>query len=88
MRGAFRISIAGCTDSVGGIDSPYNMALSWKRARSARNELIALGLDPGLFRLSALADTHPVAGTHGLDQATINAPNRRIVISVMRPASG
>ena len=88
MRSATWISIAGCTDSVGGVDSPYNIALSWKRARSARNELIALGLDPGLFRLSALADTHPVAGTNGLDQATINALNRRIIISVMRPESG
>ena len=88
MRGATWIWIAGCTDSVGGADSPYNIALSWKRARSARNELVALGLDPKLFRLSALADTHPVAGTHEFDQATINALNRRIVISVMRPESG
>jgi flagellar motor protein MotB len=88
MRGAVRISIAGCTDSVGGSDSPYNIALSWSRARSARKELVALGLNPELFRLSALADTHPVVGTLGLDQATVNALNRRIVISVMRPKSG
>ena len=87
MRGAIWISIAGCTDSVGGVDSPYNIALSWQRARSARNELIALGLDPALFRLSALADTHPVTGTNGLDQTTINALNRRITISIMRPKS-
>jgi len=79
--------IAGCTDDVGGVDSPYNIKLSYARARAARRELLTLGLDSDLFRLEALADTHPVSGTLGLDQATINALNRRIIITVTRKAA-
>jgi len=88
LVGATSIAIAGCTDDVGGVDSPSNIKLSWARALAARNALVALGLHQGIFHLSALADTHPVPEIRGLDQATVNALNRRIIITVTREAQG
>jgi len=40
------------------------------------------GLPASLFRVVSWADTHPVANVSGLDTATINALNRRIVLIV------
>jgi outer membrane protein OmpA-like peptidoglycan-associated protein len=82
LRGAASIIIAGCTDSVGGVDSPSNIALSEQRAVAAQDILESSGLNPALFHILAWADTHPVSGMQGLDPATINALNRRIVIIV------
>lgn len=84
LAGATSITIAGCTDSVGGADSRYNIALSGQRAAAARDVLVRSGLRPDRFHIVAWANTHPVVGVLGLDPATINALNRRIVIMVTR----
>ncbi len=75
-----RLDIEGCTDAVGGESSLANIALSWRRAEAVRAELVELGVSPTSMVLSALADTEPVPGTRGLDQATVNALNRRVII--------
>ncbi len=77
---AARLDIEGCTDAVGGVDSLANIALSWHRAEAVRAELVDLGVSPTFMALTALADTEPVPGTRGLDQATVNALNRRVII--------
>ena len=83
---ATSITIAGCTDSVGGADSPSNIVLSERRAEAAKGILVGSRLDPALFHILAWADTHPVADVGGLDPATVDALNRRIVIMVTRRA--
>lgn len=82
LKKARAIVIAGCTDSEGGVDSPYNIGLSQRRAMAAHEQLVADGVPNSLISTQAWADTHPVATPPGLDQATINALNRRIVVTV------
>lgn len=45
-------------------------------------DILPQGLPGALFHVESWADTHPVENVAGLDQATINALNRRIVITV------
>jgi flagellar motor protein MotB len=80
LRGAISIEVAGCTDSVGGIDSPSNLELSQARADAAVALLESAGISSSLFHTDAWADTHPASVPPGVDQATANALNRRIVV--------
>ena len=82
LRKAYSVTAAGCTDSEGGVDSHFNIALGESRARAAVYVLEKAGLPASLFRVVSWADTHPVANVSGLDTATINALNRRIVLIV------
>jgi outer membrane protein OmpA-like peptidoglycan-associated protein len=84
LHDAVSITVGGCTDSVGGVDSPYNLNLSQQRADEAVEYLERDGLPVSLFHALAWADTHPVTTTAGLDTATINALNRRIVVIVTK----
>lgn len=84
LQGATAVTVAGCTDSVGGADSPYNVALGTRRAEAAISVLEAQGLPAAPFEAVSWADTHPVESMAGLDPATINALNRRIVITVTK----
>jgi outer membrane protein OmpA-like peptidoglycan-associated protein len=84
LRGARSVTVAGCTDSVGGVDSTFNVALGKNRADAAIAILEAAGLPASLFHPVSWADTHPVANVAGLDTATINALNRRIVLIVTK----
>ena len=84
LNGATRINVAGCTDAVGGVDSAFNVSLSWRRASAARIALVRLGVPRNLFRLSALADTRPATHVAGLDRATIDALNRRVIVTIFR----
>lgn len=77
---ATSVTIAGCTDAVGGTDSPYNVALSEFRALAAENEFVSFGMNRAIFHTVGWADTHPIPGVQGLDGGTIDALNRRIVI--------
>jgi outer membrane protein OmpA-like peptidoglycan-associated protein len=84
LREAHSVTAAGCTDSVGGVDSHFNIALGENRAWAAVHVLEKAGLPASLFRVVSWADTHPVANVSGLDTATINALNRRIVLIVTK----
>jgi outer membrane protein OmpA-like peptidoglycan-associated protein len=84
LREAQSVAVAGCTDSVGGVDSHFNIALGESRARAAVHVLEKAGLPASLFRVVSWADTHPVANVSGLDTATLNALNRRIVLIVTK----
>jgi outer membrane protein OmpA-like peptidoglycan-associated protein len=84
LEGAISIAIVGCTDPVGGIDSPYNIALGLDRARASVAVLEQDGLQASLFRIASWADTHPVTNVAGLDTATVNALDRRIVVIVTK----
>ncbi len=84
LRVARSVTVAGCTDAVGGARSPYNFALGRQRAQSAVTVLEADGLPASLFQVTSWADTHPVSHTAGLDATTINALNRRIVVIVTK----
>jgi outer membrane protein OmpA-like peptidoglycan-associated protein len=77
---ATSVTIAGCTDAVGGTDSPYNVALSELRALATEDVFVSFGMNRSNFHTVGWADTHPVPGVQGLDAATIEALNRRIVI--------
>jgi flagellar motor protein MotB len=80
LHGAGSVIIAGCTDSIGGVDSTYNVNLSQLRANAAVAVLVQGGLPSTILHTLAWADTHPAVTSSGLDRATINALNRRIVI--------
>jgi outer membrane protein OmpA-like peptidoglycan-associated protein len=84
LEGATSITVAGCTDPVGGIDSRYNIALGFDRARASVEVLEQDGLRASHFRIASWADTHPVTSAAGLDTATVNALDRRIVVIVTR----
>lgn len=84
MRGARSITVAGCTDGVGGAASPYNFSLGLKRADAAVSVLERAGLPSSLFHAVSWADIHPVEGARGLDVQTLNAMERRIVIMVTK----
>jgi outer membrane protein OmpA-like peptidoglycan-associated protein len=87
LRGATKVTVAGCTDPIGGVDSPYNVNLGMSRARSAASALEAAGLLRSIFDVVSWADTHPIRNTTGLDSATVNSLDRRIVIIVTRSES-
>ncbi len=87
FRGATKVTVAGCTDPIGGVDSPYNVNLGVSRASSAASALESGGLPRSLFEVVSWADTHPVRNTSGLDSATVDSLDRRIVIIVTRSAS-
>lgn len=80
------VTIAGCTDSVGGADSALNLVLSQRRADAAEEAFIGFGVNRSILHTVAWAGTHPVTGTQGLDSATVNALNRRIVIELTKGA--
>jgi outer membrane protein OmpA-like peptidoglycan-associated protein len=84
LAGAQSVLVAGCTDNVGGATSTSNFVLGRSRALAAVHDLESDGLPARLFRVVSWADTHPVAHTAGLDQATIRALNRRLVIEVTK----
>ncbi len=84
LRGASSITVAGCTDSIGGVDSAFNVQLGRQRAQAAVGVLEAAGLSSSLFQVQSWADTHPVANLTGLDTSTINALDRRIVLIVTK----
>ena len=84
LVGATSIVVVGCTDPVGGVDSRYNIALGFDRARVSVAVLEQDGLAVSLFRVASWADTHPVTNAAGLDTATVDALDRRIVVIVTR----
>jgi len=84
LRGAIFITVAGCTDSRGGVDSPYNLNLSKQRANASVVILERGGLSPSLFHILAWADTHPAVTSPGLDSATVDSLNRRIIVIVTK----
>jgi outer membrane protein OmpA-like peptidoglycan-associated protein len=84
LRNAQSITVAGCTDAVGGAASAFNFNLGMKRAEAAVSVLEGAGVPSSQFHAVSWADTHPVADTTGLDSQTVNAMERRIVIIVTR----
>ena len=81
---AEQVVVAGCTDASGGIDSPYNIALSRSRALAAVAVLEAADVPSSIVHTEAWADTHPVTAAPGLDAETLAALDRRIVIQVTK----
>ncbi len=84
LRGALSITVAGCTDPEGGVDSPYNVTLGLQRAQASVAVLEADGLPASILQPVSWADTHPVTHLAGLDTPTVNALDRRIVIVVTK----
>ncbi len=84
LKGALSISVAGCTDPEGGIDSPYTVSLGLRRAQASVAVLEAAGMAASIFHPVSWADTHPVTNVEGLDAATIFSLDRRIVITATR----
>ncbi len=82
LRHATSVLVAGATDPRGGIDSAYNLALGRSRANAAVSVLVSDGLPRSLFRATSWADTVPAKHARGLDQETVYALDRRIVIIV------
>ncbi len=74
--------VEGHSDGLG--DPAYNMYLSGKRAMAVRNQLLALGLDPGRLRISAFGAEQPVDTNETLEGRN---RNRRVVIRIV-PLSG
>lgn len=82
---ASEIVVAGATDSVGSYD--YNLALSRRRATSAVDLLIEAGVDRSAVRIEAWADDHPVPVPPGVDHATADSLQRRVVIQALLPSA-
>ena len=57
--GDFAIEVVGHTDSLG--SASYNLKLSKKRAKSVRNELVALGVDAERLTFSGKGEGDPIA---------------------------
>ncbi len=70
--------VEGHSDGLG--DPAYNMYLSGKRAMAVRNQLLALGLDPGRLRISAFGAERPVDTNETLEGRN---RNRRVVIRIV-----
>jgi len=83
---ASSIRIIGCTDHVGGTDSPANVRLGEERAQAAAAILTRAGVPASKTHEYSWADTHPVLVSPGVDEATTNALDRRIVIIVTKGA--
>lgn len=69
----FSFAVVGHTDSVGSQD--YNRALSLRRARSVKQELLSGAVEAGRLVEVGLGEDYPVAGTSGDDDR-----NRRVEI--------
>lgn len=69
----FSFAVVGHTDSVGSQD--YNRALSLRRARSVKRELLVAAVEAGRLVEVGLGEDYPVAG-----RATDDARNRRVEI--------
>ncbi|NLG61228.1 MAG: OmpA family protein [Candidatus Cloacimonetes bacterium] len=69
--------IVGHTDSQGG--DAYNMGLSERRAASARNYLINLGVDPSRIRTTGRGEAEPVASN---ESEAGRALNRRVEVAI------
>ena len=69
----FSFGVMGHTDSVG--TSPYNRALSLRRARSVKRYLVSRDVNAGRLVEVGLGEDYPIAGTSGED-----ARNRRVEI--------
>ncbi len=71
------INVAGHADSRGA--AAYNQQLSERRANSVKNELIRLGVNPGIVTAVGYGETSPIASN---DTSAGRAQNRRVEVSV------
>lgn len=75
--GAGAVLVEGHTDTLA--DADYNLALSERRARVIRNELIARGARPGSIGVTPLGQTNLAVETaDNVDEAA----NRRVTITI------
>ncbi len=75
--GAGAVLVEGHTDTLA--DADYNLALSERRARVIRNELIARGARPGAIGITPLGQTSLAVET--ADEVA-EAANRRVTITI------
>jgi OmpA-OmpF porin, OOP family len=74
------IVIDGHADRAG--SSPYNLALSQKRAKTVRHELIKAGIAPGRITITAYGESSPVVTT---PDGTVEPLNRRAEVQLRLP---
>lgn len=75
--GAGSVLVAGHTDTLG--DAAYNIALSQRRARAIRGELIARGVPSAAITLRSAGQTDPAVATA---DGVAEPANRRVTVSV------
>ncbi len=83
------VQVIGHTDSKGSPE--YNLALSKRRARAARNYLIAKGLPAYRIKTKVYGEAAPVAINKertGKDSPEGRKYNRRVVIAILNPEGG
>ncbi len=76
---SIKIRIEGHCDERGTVE--YNLALGEKRARSAQNYLINLGIDPGRISIISYGKERPVDLDHNEDAWAKNRRDEFIIIS-------
>ena len=83
------VQVIGHTDSKGSPE--YNLALSKRRARAARNYLISKGLPAYRIKAKVFGEAAPVAintEKTGKDSPEGRKYNRRVVIAILNPEGG
>jgi outer membrane protein OmpA-like peptidoglycan-associated protein len=73
------LKIGGYTDNVG--DPAANFKLSDERAKSVRNEMIKMGVEPSRLLAEGYGEQYPVASN---DTEEGRAQNRRIAVRVTK----
>lgn len=71
------VTVAGYTDNTG--PEAYNLALSERRAKAVKDQLVRAGIDPRAIKADGFGESHPVASN---TTAEGRQQNRRVVIDV------
>jgi outer membrane protein OmpA-like peptidoglycan-associated protein len=80
-NGAVRITVTGHTDTVGSFR--YNQALSERRARSVKNEMVRMGMNASAITTMGKSFSEPLIAT---GPGVREPQNRRAVIDLGQPA--
>lgn len=80
----YKVELSAHTDARGSVE--YNTALSQRRATSAKDYLIAQGINSDRIMTSTFGETSPIAknDVNGQDSPTGRQFNRRVVVTVMK----
>lgn len=80
----YKVELSAHTDARGSLE--YNTTLSQRRATSAKDYLIAQGINSDRIMTSTFGETSPIAknDVNGQDSPTGRQFNRRVVVTVMK----